>query len=122
MEIGRLKGPQTNRIIELAQLIVAELDTHLPEVNKSTVSDLLAAIRISWLTLCFLPEEIANLLRACGLTRLEVDALEARLLHELRLTPVGAALLGLVQEPTPAESALTSGVPPPPNPEVVATS
>jgi hypothetical protein len=119
--IGRLKGEVTNRIILTAQSIVGELDTHLPEINISTVSDLLAAIRLSWLTLCFLPAAIAALLGGQTLTRLEASALEARLLHELRLTPGGSAL-GLIFEPSRDESAPTSGIPPPPESKVVAST
>lgn len=121
VEIGRLKGHETNRIILTAQIIAAELDTHLPDVNPTTVSDLLAAMRLSWLTLCFLPAAIAALLGGHTLTRLEASALEARLFHELRLTPLGSAL-GLILEPSRDESAPTSGIPPPPESKVVAST
>lgn len=121
LEIGRLKGHEANRIILTAQMIVAEIDTHLPDVNATTVSDLLGAIRLSWLTLCLLPAAIAALLGGQTLTRLEASALEARLLHELRLTPLGTAL-GLIFEPAPDESMPTSGVPPPHESKVVAST
>ncbi len=59
-------------IMNVAQQIVHELGTLLPVINEATVKELLSQIRSCWITLCFLPTPIADLLRGQRFTSLEM--------------------------------------------------
>ncbi len=118
--VGRLKGTESMWIMNVAQQIVHELGTLLPVINEATVKELLSQIRSSWITLCFLPTPIADLLRGQRFTSLEMAALEARLWHELRLSPM-AESLGL-RKPKAALNRVASGIPPPFIVEAVAST
>ena len=97
-----------------------ELGTFLPVINEATVEELLSQVRASWLTLRFLPTPIADLLRGQRSTSLEMAALEARLWHELRLSPM-AESLGL-RKPKAARNRVASGIPPPVIEQLIAST
>ena len=117
--VGRMKGTQTLWVMNVAQQIVLQITLLLPVINEATVRELLSQVRSCWLTLRFLPKPIRDLLRGQRFTSLEMAALEARLLHELCLTPL-AASLGLDRKPKETPMVSTSGIPPPVLAEVVA--
>ena len=120
--VGRMKGTESMWIMNVAQQIVMQLATLLPVINEAAVNELLAQVRACWLTLRFLPAPVRQLLHGQRFTFLEMAALEARLLHELRLTPM-AASLGLARRSNSSQPMTsTSGIPPPVSDDVVATS
>ncbi len=108
-------------IMNVAHLIVIQLGTLLPVINEDTVHKLLQQVRACWLSLRLLPSPITDLLRGQRFTPLEMAALEVRLLHELRLTPL-AASLGLTCDPKSSSTSIHSGIPPPLETKAVATS
>ena len=89
-------------------------------INEATVKELLSQVRSCWLTLRFLPTPLADLLRGQRFTSLEMAALEARLWHELRLSPI-AESLGL-RKPKAAHNGVASGIPPPVIEQLVAST
>ena len=118
--MGRLRGTESMWVMNVAQQIVLQVMTLLPLINEETIKELLFQLRTCWLTLRFLPAPIRELLRGQRFTSLEMAALEARLLHELRLTPM-AAFLGLDRKPKATVGPPTSGIPPPIPSAVVAS-
>jgi hypothetical protein len=110
--VGRLRGSESLWIMNVAQQIVLQVAMLLPVINEATVHELLAQVRSCWLTLRFLPAPIRTLLRGQRFTSLEMAALEARLLHELRQTSMAAAL-GIEHQPRATATMVTSGIPPP---------
>lgn len=119
--VGRLRGSESLWIMNVAQQIVLQVAMLPPVINEATVHELLAQVRSCWLTLRFLPAPIRTLLRGQRFASLEMAALEARLLHELRQTSMAAAL-GIELQPKATTITITSGIPPPVAAEMAAST